>query len=182
MIFRTEELRRAGGFDPEVISFDTDILWRIAARWPIVLSRQPGVLHFVYDTSIVTRIEAATWLEALRHMYAKTGSAPRDCSADAAARLREVISGSYARMALQAIEASDRDTAAAGAILRREMNQPRVGRCFERIAASPLVSRPVARLIHESRRWQGSYRKRKFGRLQLVHKNGSRSARGESGR
>jgi len=164
VIFRTEGLRCAGGLDPEIsFSFDTDLLWRIAARRPIVVGRQPGVLHFVYDASVGNSLRAESWLNALRRMYAKSRNDARDCSAEAGARLREVISGSYARIALQALQAGQFDSAAAaGRILRLEMNRRLIGFCFERIAASPVLARPIARLVQESRDWQEVRRKRKF--------------------
>jgi len=164
VIFRTEGLRRAGGLDAEInFSFDTDLLWRIAARWPIVVGRQPGVLHFVYDASVGNSLRAEISLKALRRMYTKTQNDVRDCSAEAMARLREVISDSYARLALHAIQTGQLESAAAaGRVLRLEMNRRLVGLCFERIAASPRLSRPIARLVHNTRGWQQSRRMRKF--------------------
>jgi hypothetical protein len=96
-------------------------------------------------------------------MYAKTQNGARDCSVEAAARLRAVISGSYARLALQAIQSGElASAAAAGRILRLEMNRRLVRLCFERIAASTLLSRPAARLVRDARNWQQSHRKRKY--------------------
>jgi glycosyltransferase involved in cell wall biosynthesis len=164
VIFRTDGLRRAGGLDPEInFSFDTDILWRIAACWPIALGAEPGILHFVYEASVGNTLRAETSLKTLRQMYEKTRAGRLDCSAEAAAELREVISGSYARQALQAIQNGELEAAATAAgVLRQEMDRRLSGLCLEAIAASSLLSRTLAGFIRGGRDWQESRRRRKY--------------------
>src|SRR5229473_3154352 len=109
VIFRTELLRVTGGLNPEIDSFDTDFLWRIAVRWPIVLSHEPCALHFFYENAHHRSLPREVPLDGLRRMYLNAANTPNGCTRAAAAYLRKIIRGSYIRMALQAIDAGAAD-------------------------------------------------------------------------
>jgi hypothetical protein len=171
VIFRTELLRETGGLHPEIDSFDTNFLWRIAVRWPIILSHQLCALHFFYDNAHHRRLPREVPLNGLRKMYLNATHPPNGCTPAAAALLRETISGSYLRMALQAIDAGELAAAAgAGRILQREMDRKLAGLSLERLAGSPRALRLFVPLLRMARGWLGSSRERKCARYNPVIK------------
>jgi hypothetical protein len=171
VIFRTELLRVTGGLDPEIDSFDTNFLWRIAVRWPIILSHQLCAVHFFYETAHFHNLSRRVPLDGLRRMYLNAAHTPNGCAPAAAAKLRRIISGSYLRMALQAIDAGEPDAAAEAArILQREMHRMLAGACLERLAESPSMLRLFVPLLRSARNWLGSSRERRFAHYNPVIK------------
>ena len=162
VIFRTESLHEAGGLDPEIDSSDTDFLWRIAARWPIVLSHQLCAVHFVYETSHNYQLSREVPLKGLRRMYLNAANRPNGCAPASSAYLRKSIGQSYIRMALQAIDADELGAVAeAGRILQTEMDRKLAGICLERLAGSPRVLRLFVPLLRSARGRLESSRERK---------------------
>lgn len=162
VIFRTELLRITGGLDPEIDSFDTNFLWRIAVRWPMILDHQVCALHFLYETSHNYQLRREVPLNGLRRMYMNAEGSPNGCAPAAAAHLRKIISGSYFRMALQAIDAGENEAAAeAGRILQRVMGRKLSGICLERLAESPQGVRLFVPMLRAVRNRLGSSRGRR---------------------
>jgi glycosyltransferase involved in cell wall biosynthesis len=171
VIFRTELLRETGGLDPEIDSFDTNFLWRIAVRWPIILGHQVSALHFLYEASHNYQLSREVPLNGLRRMYLNAANSPNGCAPASAAHLRRIISGSYIRMALQAIDAGEFAAAAeAGRILQREMDRKVAGLSLERLAGSPRALRLFVPLLRMARGWLGSSRERRCSHYNPVIK------------
>jgi hypothetical protein len=158
VLFRSELIAEAGGLNPLVTASDTDLLWRIAARWPIVLTHDLCGVFFLSQRSLSTSGQRAIFLDGLRTMYSQA----RSEEAEIRVRLLAMIGNAYLRMTLQAIDAGENDAAAeAGRVLEREMGRKISGACLARIANSEGLRRifiPVLRsarsLQEATRRWR----------------------------
>jgi glycosyltransferase involved in cell wall biosynthesis len=71
-LFRTEAVRKVGLLDPASIGIDMDFVYRVAAQFPIVLSKKPVAVYVVHSLacSLNTAIDLAVpgWLKIISNL------------------------------------------------------------------------------------------------------------------
>jgi glycosyltransferase involved in cell wall biosynthesis len=160
VLFRSELIAETGGLNPEVTASDTDLLWRIAARWPIVLTHDLCGVFLLHQESLSTAGRRAIFLDGLRMMYRRARS--EELQVPVRARLLAMIGGTYLRMTLQAIDAGEHAAAAeAGRVLGQEMNRRISGACLARIADSERLRQIFLPVLRATRNLQAATRRRR---------------------
>jgi len=140
LLFRSEVIERVGPLDPALLNADYDFEWRIAARFPYVISKEPCVVSVVHDTQATRVSDAAAWLLSYRtmrgHLDANDELAP-DVRARAQALLASTFGDSFRILALTAVR--DRNFALARGLadgLEHEFARPRDARVIRSIATA----------------------------------------------
>jgi hypothetical protein len=68
VLFRSEVIERVGTLDPALLNADYDFEWRIAARYPYVVSKEPCVVSIAHDDQATRTSDAGAWLLSYRTM------------------------------------------------------------------------------------------------------------------
>ncbi len=62
LVFRSEVIERVGVLDPALLNADYDFEWRIAARYPYVVSREPCVVSTVHEHQATRTSDVSAYL------------------------------------------------------------------------------------------------------------------------
>jgi hypothetical protein len=94
LLFRSEVVERVGPFDPALLNADYDFQWRIAARFPYVVSKEPCVVSVVHEAQATRVSDAAAWLLGYRTMRGHL-DANAELAPDVRARARTLLAATF---------------------------------------------------------------------------------------
>ena len=146
LLFRSEVVERVGTLDPALLNADFDFEWRIAARFPYVVSKEPCVVSVVHDTQATRTSDAGAWLLGYRtmrgHLDANDALAP-----DVRERARSVLASTFgdAFRILGLTAVRDRNFALARGLadgLEEELGRPRDARLLRSARRPPASACP----------------------------------------
>jgi GT2 family glycosyltransferase len=165
LLFRREVLSEVGSLDPTLLNADYDLEWRIIARFPYVVSREPCVVSVVHPTQATRTSDAETWLRSYRtmrgHLRANAGLSD-DVRARAEALLASTFGDAMQIVGLTALR--DRNFAiahGAAQALGDEFGRARNARLLEALTRACERVRPLHSglngayaVVLASRRWR----------------------------
>jgi hypothetical protein len=140
LVFRTDVIDHVGALDPALLNADYDFEWRIAARFPYVVSKEPCVVSVVHETQATRTSDTGVWLLSYRTMRGHL-DANAALSAGTRARAHAVLAGTFGDalrvLALTALR--DRNFVTARSLadaLGDEFGRPREARLLRVLAES----------------------------------------------
>jgi GT2 family glycosyltransferase len=95
LLFRSEVIEHVGLLDPALLNADYDFEWRIASRFPYVVSKVPCVVSTVHEHQATRTSDADAWLQSYHTMRGHL-STNSTLSADVRARAQALLAGTFA--------------------------------------------------------------------------------------
>jgi len=135
ILFRREVIKLTGGLDEEIGPLDLDFVYRISAKAPFVISKEPVAVCVNHETSssALPALSAywPSWLKMIRHIT-DDPEIPQSVKDKFETELTEQIVAELSWIGIRRFEKRDFNMAARAAdILTGELNQDRKGRMLD---------------------------------------------------